>query len=440
MKSVRSKSLLSRISVVIYWLILLGLLFLFFTNDFGLVDIHKTSIITAVGIDCPEDEVLVTAEVAIPQPSQSGENIKYTLVQGSGLTIADAMNEINTKTGFYPKLQFCKLILVGETCADNEIFRVLGCFYRKNYSELTALVAMCKGNASDMLAMKSKNSDMTSEAIRKVLSDEIEKSANANSSNLKSIATLQYSQSAACYMPYVEAFKPGTSEDGGNGDNVGGESGGQSGSGGSGSEGGSGGSQGGGESGGSGGESGQSGVSSGGESGAKDEPVEFAARKTAYFSDGNFKGILDEQQSFALAVIEGDIRLAVLPCDSEDGTHYTIGLKNVKSDVDLSIEDGSPLVTFKFKANAQIQGARKIMDPDRIIDDDVVPEKVIDGAKEELKARMTALYETCKRDGADLLGLKEKLYKKSAGYFEAFKDDLLQRAQIKFEIEIKSAS
>lgn len=178
---------------VIYWLIFIALAGLFFTNDFGLVDIHKTSIITAIGIDMEEREVQVTAEVAVPQPSQSGENIKYTQVQGSGLTIADALNEINAKTGFYPKLQFCKLILVGESCMDTELFQVLGCFYRKNYSELTALVAMCEGKASDMLANKSGVSQMTSEAIRKVLSDESEKSANSSSASLKKIATSEYS-------------------------------------------------------------------------------------------------------------------------------------------------------------------------------------------------------------------------------------------------------
>ena len=85
--AMKSKLNLSKFSVLVYWLILLVLLVMFFTNDFGLVDIHKTSIITAVAIDSDDDgEVLVTAEIAVPQPSQSGENIKYTQVQGSGLT------------------------------------------------------------------------------------------------------------------------------------------------------------------------------------------------------------------------------------------------------------------------------------------------------------------------------------------------------------------
>ena len=197
----------SKLSVLIYWLIIIALLGLFFTNDFGLVDIHKTAIITAVGIDAEEGEVIVTCEVAVPQPSQSGDNIKYTQIQGSGLTIADALNEVNSKTGFYPKLQFCKLILVGEDCQNQELFRMLGCFYRKNYSELTALVAMCKGKASDMLAMSSPVSDMTSEAITKSLSEEIEKSANAASVSLKDIAMREFSKSGACYMPFVAEIK-----------------------------------------------------------------------------------------------------------------------------------------------------------------------------------------------------------------------------------------
>ena len=99
-----------RYYVIFYWAVIIALLGLYFTNDFGLVDLHKTSVIVAVGIDAEDEDVIVTAQVAVPQPSQSGENIQYTQVQGRGLTVADCLNEINSKTGFYPKLLFCKLI------------------------------------------------------------------------------------------------------------------------------------------------------------------------------------------------------------------------------------------------------------------------------------------------------------------------------------------
>lgn len=420
---------ISKISVFIYWLIFLLLLGLFFTNDFGIVDIHKTSIITAVGIDTKDNEVLVTAEIAVPQPSQSGENIKYTQVQGSGLTIADALNEINSKTGFYPKLQFCKLILIGEHSTERNLFALLGCFYRKNYSELTALTAVCEGKASDMLALKSETSSMTSEAIRKVLSDEIEKSANANSSNLKTIAEMQYSKSKACYMPYVEISKPGTSENGGDGDNVGGEdvdsekSGSSQGS--SQSGGGSGGGEGEGSSGGSGKEEGG------------EQTVEFTARKTAVFRDGYFAEILDEQQSFALAVLRGEIRLAVLPCDAE-GVHYTLGLKNVKGGTKLKVKDGVPYLTVSFSAYAQIQGARERMEPEKIMHDNIVAKPVLKGAEEALKERFEKLFKTIKETDIDIVKARTQLYKNNNKYFEAFSEDLLQRMKIKYEIKINS--
>jgi Ger(x)C family germination protein len=424
----------STVSVVVYWLFFLALLGLYFTNDFGLVDIHKTAIITAVGIDTAENEVQVTAEIAIPQPSQSGENIKYTQVQGSGVTIADALNEINAKTGFYPKLQFCKLVLLGDSCKDKQLFRLLACFYRKNFSELTALVAMCEGNAADMLAMKSDTSDMTSEAIRKVLSDEIEKSANATPATLKDIAQLGYSKSAACYMPYVEASEPGTSENGGDGDNVGGDGGntGESESGGSQSGSGS---QGGGEggSGGGGAGSAQSG-STGGET-----PMQFNARKTAIFSQGEFKGILNEQQAFALAAIENDIRLAVLPCDA-DGVHYTIGMKNVKCGVSLKVNDGVPALTVKFTAKAQINGAKKQIEPNKILLDDAIPDEVLSGAEEALKERFSDLITTCREENCDLIGIKDLLYKYNTKYFEAFEGDILTRMEVKYEVKIESVA
>lgn len=422
-------------SVFIYFAIFLVLLGLFFTNDFGLVDIHKTAIITAVGIDTEDGEVIVTGELVAPQPSQSGENIRYTQVQGSGLTIADALNEINAKTGFYPKLQFCHLILVGESCKERELFSLLACFYRKNFSELTALVAACEGKAADMLALKSEVEDSTSEAIIKVLSDEIKKSANANPMNLKEIAMTNYSKSAACYMPYVEANEQGTSENGGNGENIGGSGGNQGGTGGDSSGGsGNGSSGGGGESGGS-----QGGGSSGGGSGSEEKPMEFTARKTAIYSEGKFKGVLDERQSFALSAIKNDIRLAVLPCDA-DGVHYTLGMKNVKSDVKLKVNGGIPELTVSFKSKAQINGARKHLDPQQIVFDDVVSDSVLQGAEEALKTRFSDLIETCRQADCDILGIKEQLYKHNNKYFEAFKDDILTRMNVRFEIEVSSVS
>ena len=432
MKRVNHINRISRFSVVVYWLIIIALLGLFFTNDFGLVDIHKTAIITAVGIDYEDDEVKVTAQIALPKPSQSGDSIEYTEVQGSGVTAADALNEINAKTGYYPKLLFCKLFLVGEGCQSQNLFRILGCLYRKNFSELTALVAMCKGNAADMLKMPtSLEADETASAIQRVLTDELKKSANVSTANLKTLALGNFSQSGACYMPYIEANKAGTSQTGGDGDNVGGESaeGGQSGgqSGGS-SEG----AQGGGSSGGSGG-----GSSGQGGQGGDEGKVEFTARKTAIFSKGEFKGVMDEQQSFALDLLKNEIRLAVVPCDA-DGKHYTLGLKNAGGDMELKVNNGVPELTLSFKAKAQIQGAAVVVKPNETVNDDVVEKPVLEAAAQTIRERMEGLVQTCVEQDCDVLGVTDLLHKNNFKYFEAFKGDVLQRMKVNYKIDIKS--
>lgn len=435
---------LRRFSVAFFWILLILLAGLYFTNDFGIVDISKSSIITAVGIDASGDEVQVTAQLAVPKPSQSGDSVEYTEVQGSGETIADALNEINAKTGFYPKLHFCKLILLGDSCKEKNIFQMMGCFYRKNYSELTSQVAMCKGKASDMLAMKTSSSDMTSSVIQRALSDELKKSANTSSADLKDISVDNFSKSGACHMPYVEANVQGTSQKGGNGDNVGGENaeGGGSqkseggGSGGSGEQGGQGGGSGGeqGDQSSQGGQSGQ-----GGQGGGSEEKVEFTARKTAIFKDGNFAGILDDQQSFAFDILKNEIRLAVLPCDAED-YHYTLGLKLSKSGMDLKIKDGNPELTFKFKAFAQIAGIQKPVEPKETSYDDDISPQVLKSAEEEIKRRLQSMAEVSVRTDCDFLGVKDDLYKHNYKHYEEFKNDILQRLKFNYEIEIKSVN
>ena len=434
---------LRRFSVVFFWLLFLALMGLFFTNDFGIVDIHKTSIIVAVGIDSTENEVQVTAQLAVPKPSQSGDNIEYTEVQGSGETVADALNEINAKTGFYPQLQFCKLILLGDSCKDKNIFRLMGCFYRKNYSELTALVAMCDGKASETLGLPTITSDMTTTVIQRALADELMKSANVSTACLKTIAESNYSKSAACYMPFVEANIQGTSEEGGNGDNVGGEKPPQDSTGGEGSgssSGGSGGSGGeasgsgsGGESGGSGG----SGGSTGGASGGEKKPVEFTARRTAIFRNGMFAGILDEQEAFALDILKNPIRRAILPCDAGE-FHYTLGLGKADGGIKVKIVDDVPELTLSFEAIAQIVGIKRVLQPEAVPKDDKVSREVLDAASKVIKDRMESLIEACVDADCDILGIKEDIYRFHPSKFENLKDGALKKMRVNFKINIKS--
>ena len=86
---------------VLYALAAIFLTILFFSNDFGLVDIQKTAIVLAVGIDREEDSFVVTSQIAVPSasadPKASAEAVQ---VETRGDTIGAAIQKINEKTGW----------------------------------------------------------------------------------------------------------------------------------------------------------------------------------------------------------------------------------------------------------------------------------------------------------------------------------------------------
>ena len=61
------------------------------------------------------------------------------------------VEEINAKTGWYPKLVFCNLILLGEDTAKQNVFDALDYFLLDEYLSDNCLVAACNGKAKDIL-------------------------------------------------------------------------------------------------------------------------------------------------------------------------------------------------------------------------------------------------------------------------------------------------
>lgn len=411
MKFSRLKKLnFSKLLTWFYALIIILLSALFFTNDFGLVDIRKTSVIIGAGLDVTDGGIKVTAQLAVPQPSENGENTQFTEVEGEGKTVADALKEINAKTGFYPKLIFCKLIILGESCQDRNIFELLDYFYRNEYTQLSPVVAMCKGEAGKLLGEKLPFGNTATVSIGRILSDEGKKSGNVSTVNLKTLGVGQYSASGSCYMPYIESRSTG------------GQSGEEQGQGSSSS-------------------GGQSGSSSGGQGGSQGDSsgsTEFLCNKTAIFTDGKFSGILSKEQAFALNLLNNRIRHVFVPCESE-GDVYTLGLRNCNGGVKLSVDGGLPRLKVKFSGTAQVQDVNKPTPPDQAAGVKSVSDGILNGCRTALMGCFDDLLKQLKQADCDALGIKQLLYRYNYGYFEKLKDDVLQTMLVEYDINIKSS-
>ena len=396
----------SRMQVVariIFLIIIAAMLFLFFSNDFGLVDIHKASIVVAVGVDVSDDGYAVTAQAAIPTPAQGEGSAAYTQVTGNGATVADAVDDINAKTGFYPKLAFCNLVVLGEACAERDLFTVLDYFYRNDYVPLTALVGMCRGTAKELLGMQPADGGMSSSAIQRAMSEELKNSANASTVNLKLLAQDAGSPSASAYMPFIEFT--------------------QSGSGGSTTV--------------SSGGSKSSGGSSGGSGKSSEKSVEFTCLTTAAFTGGKFIGVLTEDQAFALNLVRSNIRLAVVNAEF-GGNNYTVGLKNNSCSLRIAVEGGVPVLRIKYRALANVQSSESRPAAEGSANSHLVSGGVLKAVADTVEGRMNSLIDFCVESGCDLVSAEKLLYQRFYDEYQSFKGRVLQSLKVEYDIKVES--
>lgn len=385
---------------ILYLLIFAALTFLFFTNDFGLLDLRKTSVVIGVGLDIEQEEVVLTAQLAVPQPAENGENTKFNVVTGKGATVAAALNEVNVKTGFYPKLVFCKLIVLGETCFGQDITNLLDYFYRNEYTGLTLSIAACEGKASELISQQFPCGNSATDVIDKLLSSEAQASGNVSAATIKDVGEKLFSKSETAFMPYLENGV--LKEEGGQG----GESGGSGGSGG------------------------------GGGAGQQCEESELTCNKCAVFSKGYFKGVLPVEQTFALNLIFSDVKHAFVQ-SGEGVEEKVLGLRNCKGSVDLKIEGDKPQVTFKFKATAKIQDGGVGFSPEEAKKAEVKKEVLRQG-EENITRLFNSLFENIRTLDCDVLGLRTMLYKNNHKKYNEYSEKLISDAKIKCDVTLKS--
>lgn len=409
----KRSNLLKKYVGLLFAAIIIGLTVLFFTNDFGLVDLRKTAVVIGVGLDWQDDQIMLTAQVAVPQPAENGENTQFTTVTGKGDTVANALNEVNVKSGFYPKLVFCKLIILGESCFKTDVSTLLNYFYGNEYTGLTPALTACKGSAQELISTPLPLGYSTTDFIERLLSDEAQKTANVSAVDLNTFGQTFYGKSRSGFMPYVETNQPGEESGGGDSSQGGGQSGEQNG--------------------GSGSQGGGSSQSEGGEQGG-DKPLEFVCDKTVLFADGYCKGIIDRDMAFALNLITAPVKHTYIECCQ---IHRTVlGLRNCDGKKSFTVENGVPVLKLSFSAVAKIQDKHEGMNDGNEWDERPDAE-ILTCGENQIKKRMTDLFEYSKKAGCDVFNVRDMLYKTQNKYYDMLSDKLFENLTLSLDIKLK---
>ena len=429
-------------NTVRYYLILIAFLFcLFVTNDFGTLDVQKTAIVMAIGVDRQEDTFILTSQIAVPQSSTQGKSSQTEQIVSRGKTIAEAFKEINAKTGWYPKLVFCHLIILGENTVQHNAFDALDYFLLDEYLSDNCLVATCKGKAQDLLNVQALIDRSGSLAMQKVLSEQAERVGTVLPCTLREFTIGYYSDSQSSYLPVLattpqqehvsknnsSSQSESSSSSSSTNENSSSSSSSQSESG-------------------SGQSSDSSGDSSsedkngqGGNSQSKqqDKPV-FSASETALFVRGKMVGTLNKEETFAFNAVKKKLRLASYEVETpEQATcSLTIRRNSPKTKFTLSSDN---LATFEV----QLTLAAGLLDyslalPQEKADAGAVPTGAFDAAEKRLAAQITSAFEKCRAVGCDLFELTSMLYRQKNDRFEQLKTDLLQNTSLQVQVRFQN--
>ena len=179
------------------------LLLLFASNDFGLIDIQKTAIVLALGVDASAQEGLldVTAQIGSADANGAAQASNIT-VEGVS-TVGEAIACLNRRTGWYPTFVHCRLLLLGGQTAERDVFGILDYFLRSEYIEDSCLVALCAGRAQAALEAGAPGGELTANAIAKVFSGEAQKTGLVSAVSLREFAKGYYGTGASGRLPYL---------------------------------------------------------------------------------------------------------------------------------------------------------------------------------------------------------------------------------------------
>lgn len=373
---------------------LLGaVLLLFFSNDFGLIDVEKTAIITAVAVDKDGDGYKVTAQIAVPEATDANTENQRAQISGTGGTVGAAIKNIGDTSGWFPQLAFCNLIIVGENLADTDLIKVLDYFSKTLRVQDSALTVMAEGNASDILKLSTPLDNISSFALQKILLKNAGLNKDIAHCDVKTFCVDYYSVSQSSYMPYIKVTsqKKENSENGGDG-----------------------------ESGGSGREA---------QGGVKGTDI-FNANTTAVFFKGKKVGILNEKETLVFNALSGNFSSTTFEVDdvyplSEEKNNCLLTVLKSRSKTYLSFTGGDPVYNVNLDLFVKISDRNTAGTDSEYVKNLPLPTSVKVKAESDISGYIESLITSSKVFGCDFLGVKKELYRRHYGKYSIYKDDIL---------------
>ena len=396
-----------------YLMIFLAVFVFFISADYNYINIEKTALIVSIGIDKKNNLYSVTTQIAIPQASADTAQNSESIITGEGDTIYSAISKIGEQTGWYPKLSFCNLIVLGESVLDDDVMTVIDFFVRSYKVEDSAILCACEGSAKDLLSSTSPLDNISGFALSKIFVRDFNTASRIMTTTIKNFSIGYYSKSKSNFMPFVKKVK--LDDETKQADKGLSGSSGESGSGSS---------------------SGSS--SQGGQSG-ENTSVIYDATSTLLFLNGKKVGVLDSDLTLVFSLLFKNVNETSFSINSHDndgkeGT-YLISITKATHKRKLTFVDNKPVFTvyldlwLKVSDSNLSQSINEISSLGKLNDETLYKSKIY------IEDMIKSLFDTTKNSGSDVFEFVNLLYKhypfKFKNHRYTIKDDISYQIFVK---------
>ncbi len=376
-----------------YFLILFAFVFLvFISNDFGLIDVQKTAIIVAVGIDKgEEDDYVVTTQIASAQSSNEGQEVECLSISSTSKTIEGAIKQIQLKTGWQPNLSNCKLLLVGEELARDNVLKAVQYFFRNEYFSDACLVATCENTAQVMLSLQTPVDDINSFAMQKLINKDNQQQGNTFAKSLKELMKDLYSPNKSSILPFVQKIeqKGSTSVEQTDGQK---------------------------------------------QSQQGDSEYLYTATKLMLIDEGVGKELLEQKDALTLMAITSKLKYAKYNVELDDDKSVSLLITKSKGKTEFKKEE-YPKLKIEVKMSVSIGDTNYIDELKNLSNSSEVNKNIIEKAEKQLTKEIESLFEKSKNSNCDLFDIKKSLYQKDYNDYYKLKEDILKNCVL--EIQVK---
>lgn len=412
---------------------------MFFTNDCQLIDVQKTAIIVALGVDRAGDELEITAQIAIPQADDSRTSNSDAILSARGKTMFDALDNIGVTTGWYPKLAFCNLIVFSRELLEKEYMPIIDYILSSDRFVNSAVLAACEGSAKETLSSPTPLDYISSFTLQKILVRDIDRANTVLVTDVREFARDSRSMSGFSYMPLIRkkqtSDKPkgdssSETEPSSQSQKIGvenkkcpdrsiiGTSGVQ-----------------GGDAAGKGGQDDGSDTQNG--------KTVFDARAALLFSHGEFCCDITPEQTLCYNALNERVTEAFFSVEyMKNGktVNSVVAVNGNEKKTELVFENG----TLKYKARLKLyckneeisasENSKKLAYYDKPSDE------CLNALSEKITRTLNALFELSKEAKCDAFELKNLLYRKHPERYASFKDGILNLVSVDFSVECVSES